>query len=70
MKDDLEVEVIMQFKVIYADTKVVTSSEPEYRWGNIYQMIKEQRIPDTGLEDFPICANIERSEIMKVSMQP
>ena len=33
-------------------------------------MITNQSIPDTGLEDLPIYANIERSAIMKVSTRP
>ena len=56
--EDPEVEVIMRVEVIYEDTKVVTGSELEYIWGKIYQMIKDRSIPDAGLEDFPIYANI------------
>ena len=33
MEDDLEVEVITRVEIIYKETKVVTGSEPEYRWG-------------------------------------
>ena len=62
--EDPEVEVIMRVEVIYEDTKAVTGSEPEYKWGEIYQMITNRSIPDTGLEDFPIYANIERSVII------
>ena len=44
--------------------------EPEYKWGEIYQMITNRSISDTRLEDLPIYANIERSAIMKVPMRP
>ena len=33
-------------------------------------MIKDSSVPDAGLEDLPIHANIERSAIMKASTQP
>ena len=59
-KYDPKVDVIMRVEVIYEDTKAVTGSEPEYRWGEIYRMITNRSIPDIGLEDFPIYANIER----------
>ena len=32
-ENDPEVEVIMGVEITYEDTKVVTSSEPKYRWG-------------------------------------
>ena len=67
MEEDPKVEVITRVEIIYEDTKAVTRSEPEYRWGKIYQMIKEQSVPDAGLEYLPIYANIERSAIMKAS---
>ena len=70
IEDDPEVEVITRVEVIYEDIKVVSGSEPEYRWGQIYQMIKDRSIANTGLEDLPIYANIERSMIMKVATRP
>ena len=69
-EDDPEVEVITRVKIIYEDTKAVTVSEPKYKWGQIYQMIKVWSVLDTGLEDFPIYSNIERSVIMKASTRP
>ena len=35
--------------------------------GKIYQIIKYKSVPDAGLEDLPIYANIETSAIMKPS---
>ena len=67
MEDDPELEVIMRVEVIYEDTKAFTGVEPEFRWGHIYQMIKDRNILDDGLEDLPIYANIERLAIMKDS---
>ena len=64
--EDPEIEVIMRVEVIYEDTKAVTGSETEYKWGEIYRMITNRSISDTGLEDLPIYSNIERSMIMQV----
>ena len=67
MEDDLDVEVIMNVENIYEDTKPLTGTDPEFRWGQIYQMIKDHTIPGAGLEDIPIYKNIKRSAIMKAS---
>ena len=45
--------------------KDTIGSEPQYRWGYIYQMIKDRSALDAGLEDLEIYANIKRSSIMK-----
>ena len=52
--EDPEIEIIMRVEVIYKDTKALTGIEPEYKWGEIYQMITNQSILDIGLEDLPI----------------
>ena len=70
MGDDLEVEIITKMEIIYEDTKAFIGVEPVFRWGHIYLMIKDQANQDTGLEDIPICANIRKSTIMKVSTHP
>ena len=41
MRDDLEVEIITKLEIIYEDTKPFTGVEPEFRRGQIYQMIKD-----------------------------
>ena len=71
---DPKIEIITRVEVIYEDTiyedtKVVTGSEPKYKWGEIYRMITNRSIPDIGLEDLPIYANIDRSAIMSVAMR-
>ena len=57
-EEDPEIEIITRVEVIYEDTKVVMGIEPKYKWGEIYRMITNRSIPDRGLEDFPIYANI------------
>ena len=44
--------------------------DPEYKWGEIYQMISNRSVPDAKLEDLPIYDNIKRSTIMKVATCP
>ena len=39
--DDPNVEIIIKQEIIYEDTKSFTRVEPEFRWGQIYQMIKD-----------------------------
>ena len=50
--------------------KIVSGVEPEYRWGKIYRLISCMEVPDMGLEEEPIYANIEKSAIMKVATRP
>ena len=70
MEDDPEVEIITKVDIIYEDTKPVTGVDLEFRWGQVYQMIKDHTVPRTSLEDIPIYTNIKRSAIMKASTQP
>ena len=60
----------MKVEIIYEDTKPVTGANPEFRWCQIYQMIKDHTVPGAGLEDIPIYTNIKRSAIMKASTCP
>ena len=69
-EEEPEVEIITRIEVIYEDTKAITGIEQVYKWGEIYRMISNQRVPEAGFEDFPIYANIERLTIMKVATRP
>ena len=65
--DDPEVEIVQKLEIIYEDTKGFTRADPKLRWGQVYQMIKDQVFLDVGLEDILVYANIMKSAIMKVS---
>ena len=65
-----EVEVVTKTEYIYEDTQCVSGVEPEYKWGEIYRLISRREVPDMGLEEEPIYANIEKSSIMKVATRP
>ena len=66
-KEEPKVEIITRFEVIYEDTKAITGSDPEFKWGEIYRMIANQSVPEDGFKDLPIYANIKRSKLMKVA---
>ena len=70
VEEDLEVEVVTKTEYIYEDTKCISGVEPEYQWGEIYRLITHREVPDMGLEEESIYANIERSSLMKISTRP
>ena len=70
MGDDPKAEIIIKLEIIYKDAKPFTEVEPNFIWCQIYQMIKDQVVPDTGLEYIPIYSNIKKPAIMKVSTRP
>ena len=57
-EEDSYVEVFPIMEIVYEDTKTVTGVEPEFKWGQIYHIIKDQRIIDVGLEDISLYVNI------------
>ena len=65
-----EVEIITKVEFIYEDTKATTGVEPDYKWGEIFRMISNQNVPDVGVEELTIYANIEKSSLMKVATRP
>ena len=60
-------EIITKVEIIYEDTKPMTGSDPKFRWGQVYQMIKDHTVLGAGIEDIPIYTNIKRPAIMKES---
>ena len=60
-------EVITKVECIYEDTRCTTRVDPEYKWREIYTLISHQEVPDTGFEEVPIYANIEKSALMKIA---
>ena len=60
-------EMLPRMEIIYEDTKAITGVEPEFKWGHIYQMIKDQVVPDAGLEEISLYVNIRKSAITKVA---
>ena len=67
---DPEVEIITKVEYIYEDTRATTSVEPDYKWGEIYRLISNQEVPNTGFEELTIYANIEKYALMKLATRP
>ena len=67
VEEESDLEIMTRVEIIYEDTKSVIGAEPEVKWGKIYPMIQDQKVPDVGLEDLPLFGNIFRSWIAKVS---
>ena len=70
VEENSAIEVVTQTEYIYEDTQRISGVEPEYKWGDIYRLISRREVPDMGLEEEPIYANIEKSSIMKVATRP
>ena len=67
VEEEPEVEVVTETEYIYEDTKCIYGVELEYQWGEIYRLIMRREVPDIGLEEETIYANIERSSLMKIA---
>ena len=71
-KEDLDMEVILDTKIetMFTDTKEVTGIAHEFKWGELYQMIRDHDIPYVGIEEMVLYQNIKRSSITKGSTHP
>ena len=56
-----DVEFISKIETKYEDTKAIIGVSPEFKWGELYQMIRDQNIPDVGLEEIIIYQNVRKS---------
>ena len=54
-------EIITKVEYIYEDTRATTGVEPDYKWGEIYQMIANQNVPDAGFEELTIYMQTSRN---------
>ena len=66
-EEDSDLEIMPRIVIVYEDSKAVTGAEPDFKWGQIYPMIKDQKVLDVGFEDIPLYENILRSRITKVT---
>ena len=67
---NLDVEIVSRIEIVYEDTKAITGAEHDFKWGEIYQMIRDRNVPDAGLEDMPLYENIRKSGITKAATCP
>ena len=66
-KVDSDVETISKMEIIYENNKAITRVEKEFKWDEIYHMIRDRNVPKAGLEDMNLYENIRRSGIIKVA---
>ena len=55
---------------MYEDTMEIIVVEHELKWGQIYPMMVEGKVPKTGLGDLILYENILRSGITKIATRP
>ena len=48
-KEESDLEIMARVEIIYEDTKSVTGAKMEFKWGQIYPMLQDQKVPDVGL---------------------
>ena len=68
--DIVEVPPMVKVKTLYEDTKAVTGVEPELKWGQIYPMMVDKKVPEDGLGDLARYENILRSRLTKIATRP
>ena len=39
VEEDLDLEIVPRVKIVSEDTRYVTGTEPEFKWGKIYHML-------------------------------
>ena len=64
---ELDVGIITKVEYIYEDTRATTGVEPDYKWGEIHQMISNQDVLEARFEELTIYSNIEKSALIKVA---
>ena len=65
-----EVPPTVRTEIVYVDTKAITRADIELKWGQIYPMLVERKVPEAGLEDLALYENILRSGITKIATRP
>ena len=65
-----EVLMVVRTEIVYEDTKAITRVEHELKWGQIYPMMVEGKVPKTGLGDLVLYEKILRSGITKIATKP
>ena len=68
VEDDSDVEVVevlleVKTEIVYEDTKEITGAELELKWGHIYPILVERKVPEVHLGDLDLYENILRSGI-------
>ena len=65
-----EVPLAVKTEVVYDDTKVITGVDSKLKWGHIYPMLVERKVPEAGLGDLSLYENILSSRLTKIGTRP
>ena len=65
-----EAAPMKKVEIIYEVTKAITEVEPDFKWGQMFRMMKEKKVREAGLEDLAMYENILWSRITKVATRP
>ena len=57
---DSDVEIISRMEIKFKDTKAIIGVDPDFKLGDIYQMVRNQNVPDTCLEEMFLYQNIKK----------
>ena len=66
----VEVLLAVKTEIVYEDTKVIIGAELELKWGYIYPMFIEIKLPEASLGDLAFYENILRSGITIILTRP
>ena len=64
---DSDVEIISRTEIKFEDTNSITGVSLELKWGELYLMIRDQNVLDTGLKEMFLYQNIRNSCITKAT---
>ena len=69
---DSDVEIILgtRTETIFEYTKAITGISLEFKWGELYQMMRDQEILDAGLKEMVLDQNIRILGITKEATHP
>ena len=66
----VEAVPIKKVEIIYEDTKAIIGIEPDFKWGQMFHMLKEKKVLEAGLEDLNVYENILWFGITKAATRP
>ena len=65
-----EIVPVKRVEIIYEDTKAITRAEPDFKWGYMFHMLKEKKVPEARLEDLALYEIVLWYGITKVATRP
>ena len=63
----VKVSLAVKTEIVYEDTKAITVVELELKWGQIYPMLVERKVPEASLGDLALYENILRYGLTKIA---